>query len=282
MRFITLTTSHNRAQKTLSCLKSLCNIALPGVQFTHVLVDDGSCDGTAQAVASHCPEVILVSGSGNEYWAGGMRLGWCRAVSHLSFDALFVYNDDVQFDSQRLSEFFECMATMLRNNIPCDILVGSLTDSNGNLSYGGLLLDKGFHPLRMHTQYPDDSSLIKVDTMNMNACIISNHCLRNYGFLESYFVHSGADIEYGLRVSKRGGAVQLFTSIVGVCDKNNAIGTSGEKGISPIESLKRFVSIKEQPLRVRWKLYKTYGGALFPIFFIAPYINFFIRYVRNN
>ena len=78
-----LLTCHNRKAKTIECLKSLfkaIQFSKADSSFSVYLVDDGSTDGTAEAVLSNFPEVNVINGSGNLFWAGGMRLAWNTAL----------------------------------------------------------------------------------------------------------------------------------------------------------------------------------------------------------
>ena len=75
MKVIALATCHNRREKTLRALASLREQVLPdGTALQVCLVDDGSTDGTGAAVAEQFPEVKLLQGDGQLFWAGGMRL----------------------------------------------------------------------------------------------------------------------------------------------------------------------------------------------------------------
>ena len=75
-----LITSYNRREKTLTCLKNLMEQdEIPGLQLSIYLVDDNSSDGTTEAVRSHYPSVNIIKGTGQLFWAGGMRTAWREA-----------------------------------------------------------------------------------------------------------------------------------------------------------------------------------------------------------
>ena len=100
MHIVTLATCHNRLNKTISSLSDLHSQNLPpDTTLEHVIVDDGSTDGTFNAVRHQFPDVEIVKGSGQLFWAGGMRYGWEQLVRLKTFDFLFVYNDDVNLFS---------------------------------------------------------------------------------------------------------------------------------------------------------------------------------------
>ena len=80
---------HNRREKTRACLEAL-NEAAARVGSRAVLqiavTDDASTDGTAAMIRERFPEVEIIEGSGQLFWAGGMRLayGWLleRGLDH--------------------------------------------------------------------------------------------------------------------------------------------------------------------------------------------------------
>ena len=102
-RVAVLLTCHNRKAKTLDCLASFYRAVFPaGYTFDIFLTDDGSTDGTKDAVKKLYPQITIINGSGNLFWAGGMRLAWETAMGEYSYDAFLLLNDDVMLNSRFL------------------------------------------------------------------------------------------------------------------------------------------------------------------------------------
>ena len=55
-RVAALIAAHNRRDLTLACLRSLDAQRVPGVTVDAFVLDDGSSDGTSEAVAKRFPE----------------------------------------------------------------------------------------------------------------------------------------------------------------------------------------------------------------------------------
>lgn len=82
---------HNRVKYTRGCLEALSVQTFKN--FKIVIVDDGSTDGTTEMIRGQYPNVILLRGDGNLWWAGGTNLGVKYALEN---DAKYVItlNDD--------------------------------------------------------------------------------------------------------------------------------------------------------------------------------------------
>ena len=76
-----LITCHNRRAKTIKCLKALFNQAdTKNIRIKVFLVDDGSTDKTSNEVMALFPEVVIIQGDGNLFWARGVALAWKESL----------------------------------------------------------------------------------------------------------------------------------------------------------------------------------------------------------
>lgn len=64
---------HNRLEFTRACLAALRRQSVR--DFTVIVVDDGSTDGTRDALAVEFPEVRVLSGDGSLWWTGATNVG---------------------------------------------------------------------------------------------------------------------------------------------------------------------------------------------------------------
>lgn len=67
-------TCFNRKEKTIKCIESLVNGNLD-YELSFIVIDDNSSDGTKEEISKLDYDINLLTGSGELYWAGGMRKG---------------------------------------------------------------------------------------------------------------------------------------------------------------------------------------------------------------
>jgi len=101
---------HNRKELTRVFVE--CLQLQTYTDFQLLLIDDGSSDGTAEMVRQYIPNVVVLRGSGNWWWAGSLQQGinWLKSRK-LPDDALvLMINDDVQFSSDYLRNAVRVMS----------------------------------------------------------------------------------------------------------------------------------------------------------------------------
>ena len=249
----------------------------PSIEVSILLVDDGSHDGTAEQVQKRFPSVEVIKETGNLYWAGGMRRAWEHLEeSKADFDMLLVFNDDISLVRNAIAIIYLDFCNLVELGHEHVVITGVFADpESGFLTYGGWKRDSWWHPLRMKFARPSSPAGRKperADTLNMNFALIGKPVLDKHGFLAPYFVHHGADFEFGIRVSKKGSYLATSTQIVGFCARNTALGTSREPGLSRWTRFRRLLSPKEEPVRQRFHFHRKFAGPLWPITFVAPYV----------
>lgn len=274
MRIIALTTCHNRRDVTLRSVSDLVNQKLAAnVSLYIVVVNDGSTDGTAEALQRYHPNVEVVPGSGNLYWAGGMRHGWNQSLQYKNFDALIVFNDDIILYPDAIERMLKLHTQLKREGVTAHAVAGPFIDSNtGRQTYGGLIRKKGLWPsLNFHTPHVA-AKPVRCDTLNMNMALLSADSISRIGFLDKNYTHGAADIDFGLRLTSAGGEVWQLNHIVGSCPRNTCKGTSAEPGISLTERMRRVFSIKEAPPRERFVHCRRHAGKAWFLVFLWAYI----------
>jgi len=274
MKVCALTTCHNRRELTLRALNSLYQNQLPdGCVMEVCLVDDGSTDGTSQAVMELYPDTILLKGNGNLFWAGGMRFGWEEYVKHSSFDYLLVFNDDIYLYSYAIKRLLITAENIQYKGYRYYVIAGSFCNYlNGGTTYGGMVRSHPWKSFKFRKITPSEI-VCECDTLNMNFALIPHSTLKRFGFLSNKFIHNKADVDYGLSLGGKGGHVFLVPGYIGECCRKSKLTTSAEHGISIIERWRRLTSTKEYPLSETFYFYRKHAGPFWLFFLIYKYVN---------
>ena len=265
MNIIALTTCHNRRDITLRAVDSLLSQSLPKEYSLDIcLVDDGSTDGTSDAVKSNFP--------GDLFWAGGMRFGWEKYVKNQDFDYLLVFNDDIELFTDAIEKLLVAATEVYDSGTESFAITGAFIEPDSKeTAYGGVVRSSKWHPLRFRKIRPQNF-IQDCDTLNMNLALISRQALERIGFLSQDFIHAGADYDFGLRLRDNGGRVVLAAGYMGECSTNSLKGTSLEEGITFKERWHRLTSIKEQSPRQRALYYRKHAGFFWPLLWALPYL----------
>jgi GT2 family glycosyltransferase len=221
-RIAILLTSHNRKEKTVSCLKHLYEAYAQQknkFEITIYLTDDGSTDGTAELVAKSFPQVVILKGSGSLYWAGGMRNSWKEALK-LEYDGFLLLNDDTDVSKNLFNEIIRAHEYSIYNYKHGGIYVGSTRDIHLNkLSYGGAIITNTFF---FKYEYLDPNNTIQsCDLGNANIMLVSKDAYNKIGMLGKEYIHGAADFAYTLTAKKYGVPILIMDNYCGICKKND-------------------------------------------------------------
>ena len=193
-----LITCHNRKEKTLSCLQSLAAAKIPdNCQLQVYLVDDGSTDGTSDAVTLHFPQVKTIRGNGQLFWNQGMRLAWDTASATRSYDFYIWMNDDTQLNNFAICELFENYQEIRQTTNQPAIITGACESHPGShlFSYGGKTDSGPVIP---------DGKLQTCQYINGNVVWVPRPIFEELGNLSPDYTHGMGDYDYGLRAQKAG------------------------------------------------------------------------------
>ena len=230
MKIAVLLTCHNRREKTLSCLKNLLEQNLEDIDLSVYLVDDGSSDGTSDAIKEHFPEVNIIEGNGELYWNRGMHLAWTTALKNPNWDAVLWLNDDTILNDGALKTIVK-YATQYKNSI----IVGSVSsvEDQSIYTYGGYQEQK-------HILQPVDTAL-QCSIFNGNAVLVPRIVSDKIGILDYKYRHAGGDFEYGIRANKNGFNCYAIP-IIGRCDRNGSYVKWMDKKYNVLTRLKLLYS----------------------------------------
>ena len=189
MNIAVILTCFNRKEKTLNCLSSLFKVISSCDVY---LTDDGSKDGTSEAVKKQYPNVQIIKGKGDLFWSRGMYTAWKKALEK-KYDFYLWLNDDIEVYPYFLEELLKCYQL---SNTNC-IVSGIIEDEKREkILYGGSDSDK---KIIIPNGEPQD-----ITFMNGNVVLVPQNVVDSIGIIDPIYHHDLGDVDYGLTARKAG------------------------------------------------------------------------------
>jgi GT2 family glycosyltransferase len=259
-------TCYNRRETTLECLGAIEEAVQGAISFSIVLVDDGSTDGTAEAVHRAFPEVMVIAGTGQLYWNSGMRLAWQRALQFRPNFYMWLNDDTIL----RAGSIAEMLRTYRESSAKRTIVVGRTTDSEtGVTTYGGYRrVERSISKLRFRHLANGET---ECDTMNGNCVLFPASVVLDVGLNAKEYRHWAGDVDYGLRARRCG--YRILQAISPVASQK--INANYKKSTSELNFRNwRFVLFHPKGVPVReWLTFcRRFGGWCWPVNFVLRYL----------
>src|SRR6185503_3198181 len=190
---------HNRRALTERFVR--CLLAQEDDGFRLVLVDDGSTDGTAEAVRGLLPGATILRGNGRWWWAGSLQRArrWLRDQPSQPDDLVLLANDDTTFEPDFLRA---ARASMARE--PRSLLLAQPTSLLSGES-PGLGIAVNWRRLSFKPAYrPED-----IDCFSTRGLFLTRRAFDELGGFHTILLpHYLSDYEYTIRASRRGYALR--------------------------------------------------------------------------
>lgn len=279
MNIAVVSTFHNRKEKTLACLKSIYSqeSISDSVKIEVYFCDDGSTDGTSECIRHDFPEVTIVPGTGNLFWARGMARAFGKAVEK-EHDFYLMVNDDVEF-------YPDMLLTMLRSykqtqaKAKLVAVVGSTEDEKGNWTYGGQYWNRKLLHERYDPVLPGEPCQ-ECNMTNWNCFLIPQKMVQEIGLIDDYYEHAKADNDYSNRIIRSGNKIFVANKYIGKCNRNSLRGTWRDTALP----LKKRLELVKKPngLPIKSEVYycKKFHGHLWWLWVLKRYVWIYISAIK--
>ncbi len=198
--------SHNRKNTTLRCLDSLNRIKQEGFSYSIIVVDDGSTDGTVDAISNLFPSVTVLHGTGDLYWSATVNIGIKYALESKTYDYLLILNDDTIHDAYFLNEMLSAAEQYPNAIIGAKILYLSKPNQIRFAGAKWNFFKWGWHyPDNMFPSESIGSQAYEVESINGNCCLIPRRYFEMFGlYNQKTFPHYYADSAFTILARKNG------------------------------------------------------------------------------
>lgn len=198
---------HNRRVWTLRFLEWFTRQSYQHVVV--LLVDDGSTDGTADAVRSAYPTVRILEGDGTLWWSGATNMG-VRVALEEGADYILTINDDAVGDDTYLATLVAAASEdsrrivgsrLMRGDNP-EIVFECGRELQASMRFCFLPLHAGQSWAAIQSEMP---KIISTQTLCGDGVLIPAEVFRRVGFYEACWMPQyHADVDFILRAKAEG------------------------------------------------------------------------------
>jgi GT2 family glycosyltransferase len=241
--------------------------------FTVIVVDDGSTDGTADLLKAF-PEVETLSGDGNLWWTGGINCGIRHALSRAhDDDAVLVINDDVEIEPKYLEFLFR-----LWQRNPRTIIGSVVVDINNpeRIVDGGRIVNWWTAKMRIlnaNRDLRDFDPCYSVDVSLLTGwgTLFPVTAFKEVGLYDERHFKQCGDTELPVRAKNRGFRLILsYGAIVKVhLDRTAGINTLSRYSFR--DAKEYFFGVKSNA-RLKYRIHFSYATATNTIAFVSFFI----------
>lgn len=279
IRIEAVTPVHNRKELTLGCLRSLTSADLTGIDLHTIIVDDGSTDGTADAIRSEFPDVEIIPGNGNLWYTAGMNAGIAAALKH-DPDYILAINNDCEFDPKFLRRLLDTAQSNTRAVVGAVLVNWDDRESvfqvapKWNVWWGGMR-----HWVKQTLRTLPERAW-EVELIVGNCVLFPSAAIREVGLMDAERLPQYGDAEYTPRMRKAGWRLLIEPQAHVYCKPNDV-----PERISTMSARRMTTAMLFDPYHphsLRRRLNMSVGSAPNKLEGYAAFVIFFVRVVLGR
>lgn len=274
---------YNRINFTLQCLTSLNKQTTQ--DFTVVVCDHGSTDGTSETIQKNFPEVILIQADNSLWWTGAINRCIAYVLENADVeDCLLTMNNDNEVPPDYLQNLL-----INFNKHPNSIITSVIYDINSkeavSLGYRqNWLLATAFSINFERDQLANDPGVVEVTHASGRGTLFPIKVFKELGlFDECNLPHYAADYDFTFKASRAKYKIYACSN----CKVYSYIEETGLVKVLNQFSIKSFIayftSIRSPAnLKVRWHYaWQNCPKSYLPVYLIIDLIRLFGGYFKN-
>ena len=211
---------YNRRETTLQGLRSLRRIDCRNLEVHIIVVDDGSTDGTSEAIKKDFPEVQVVKGDGTLHYAAGTNRGISAALEK-NPDYIVTMNDDAVFHEQFLQRLVKTADSNPRSIVGALLLLWNEPHRVFQVDFRWKVLAGGWFQSENATVFDFPRTAFEVEGLAGNCVLFPVEAIRECGLMdEKKFPHGWGDIQYIVKMKRKGWKLLIEPKSFVWCEPN--------------------------------------------------------------
>jgi GT2 family glycosyltransferase len=216
-----VTPVHNRKDITLQCLRSILRLTSEGLAIHTIIVDDGSTDGTSEAVAANFPETEVIRADGSLWFTEGTNVGVSAALGY-DPDYVLLINDDQVFDADAIAHMVECAERHPRSVVGPLLLLWDQPHLLFQTAPVWRTMLGGWRHWFHQTVWSVPKRPFEVDIIVGNCVLVPAKAIRECGLMDSRRYPNYGDAEYTPRLRRNGWRLIIEPRARVFCQPNTA------------------------------------------------------------
>lgn len=269
-----VTPVHNRRDITGQCLRSLSRIKSDGLDVHVIVVDDGSTDGTSEAISREFPDVEIIEADGSLWFTEGTNVGVRRALES-DPKYILMMNDDQVFDDNFLEFLVETAEANSRSVVGPLLLLWDQPHKIFQIAPVWNTWLGGWQHWYQQTVWSVPDRAFEVDLIVGNCVLVPSEAIKECGLMNSERYPNFGDAEYTPRLKRAGWRLVIDPRSRVFCQPNTVPPRVRKKGIKALIN-DLFIDLKNiHNLRRRW--YSYIDGAPSKLKGAIAFVSFFVR-----
>ena len=248
---------HNRRDETLQCLRSLARADTTGIKLHIIIVDDGSTDGTAEAVSTEFPDVEIVRGDGNLWYTAGTNRGIEAALKHAP-DYILAINNDSIFDENSIARLLACAEEHPRSVVGALLIDRDTPHRIFQVSPQWGLLYGGFRHWYKQTVWTVPTKPWRVELIVGNCVLYPVLAIKESGLMDERRLAQFGDAEYTPRMKKKSWNLLIEPRARVFCKPNDVVSGFMQRSMRQKIQL---LFLPTSPYSIQRRVWGNIGGA---------------------